>query len=622
MTDAAYARRLASEKVIARIRWGGVVLGIWQVAAYQPLPGNPLPPSVPIASYALLGLLVAVNLWLHASTRTDPTPAKLGRIGGVAFAADVAVLVGITWAWSFEEFGTTWVILYLAPLEGALRYGLHGALLPLWVAVVAEPLRDLFRLLVFDHPFYINQPTFRVGIMALVAVFVGNLARSLGREREQAEERATSLARLHDELADRVEDLNAAREESRRRAELLATVAASARSMSALETEQVFASVVTAVGRLGFEAADLCVIDDVTDTYEVVHAIGLPDSYTQSVHPATEGMIAEVRRARATLAIPNYAGLPGGIPQLRSDGYRAVVSTPVWADGRIAATLTGGTHAARRVSAEEIEAMELLAAQAGRALENAMRFEEERRTVERLEELDRLKQDFLDTVSHELRTPLTAIHGMGITLEKRWEEIDEDTRRGLVERLNANAEVLEEIITTLLDFSRLEGTPDVLEMADVDIRELVDDLLTRLSHLFGETEPEIAIEPALMLRGDRLLLGRVLENLVANAAKHTPPGTPITIAAAEIEGEVEVSVSDEGPGIDPVDLEHITERFYRGGDRNARPTRGTGLGLALVKEILQLHGSEIQVRSAPGEGSRFSFRLPRASQPLRERLAR
>jgi len=615
----AFHRRLGSERLMTRIRWGGVVLGVWQVVAYRPLPGETIPSSVPVATYGLLAILAAVNAWVYASVRRTPSEQSLRRVGALAFATDLSVLVGITWAWSFEEFGTTWVLLYLGSLEGALRYGLFGALLPLWVAIVTEPLRELYRSLAFDHAFQLSGVTFRVGMMALIAVFAGNLARSLGRAREEAERRAETLAELHHELEEKVEDLNVTREESRRRASLLATVAASARSMSALETEQVFASVVTAVQRLGFESADICLIDHASCTYRVVHAIGLPESYTRDVHPADEGLISEVRRARATVTIPNYAGLASGIPELRSDGYRAVVSTPVWAQGRLAAALTAGTHDARRVTPEEVEAIELLAAQAGRALENAQQFEEQRRTVARLEELDRLKQDFLDTVSHELRTPLTAVHGMGITLETRWDELDDETRRSLLERLNANAAALEEIITALLDFSRLDGSREALEVQDVKVGELVDGLLVRLSHLFEGPAPSALIEPDLMLRADPVLLERVMENLIANAGKHTPAGTPITISAAVVDGEVEIAVSDEGPGIADADMAHLTERFYRGGDPNSRPTRGTGLGLALVTEILELHRSALSIESTEDSGARFAFRLPLASRPERTR---
>ena len=112
------------------------------------------------------------------------------------------------------------------------------------------------------------------------------------------------------------------------------------------------------------------------------------------------------------------------------------------------------------------------------------------------------------------------------------------------------------------------------------------------------------------MRAEPLLLERVLENLLSNAAKHTPEGTAIEIAARHMDGDVEISVADEGPGIPAEELRYLGDRFFRGGDPNARRTRGTGLGLAVVREILKLHDSALEIESQEGRGSRFSFFLP------------
>src|SRR5437660_5626359 len=112
-------------------------------------------------------------------------------------------------------------------------------------------------------------------------------------------------------------------------------------------------------------------------------------------------------------------------------------------------------HDRRAISSPEVEAFELLSAQAGLAMENAQRFEETLRSVERLEELDRLKDDFLATASHELRTPLTVIMGSGFTLEQQWDQLDEPLRRELLQAMNKNAKSLDTLIASLLDFARL-----------------------------------------------------------------------------------------------------------------------------------------------------------------------
>jgi signal transduction histidine kinase len=111
------------------------------------------------------------------------------------------------------------------------------------------------------------------------------------------------------------------------------------------------------------------------------------------------------------------------------------------------------------------------------------------------------------------------------------------------------------------------------------------------------------------VNGDPLLLDRVVENLLSNAVKHTPPGTPVTLRARWEAGQILALVADDGPGISPEEQRHLGDRFFRGRDSTARRTRGTGLGLALVREILRLHGADLEVDSALGKGTSFGFRL-------------
>src|SRR5439155_15882818 len=121
------------------------------------------------------------------------------------------------------------------------------------------------------------------------------------------------------------------------------------------------------------------------------------------------------------------------------------------------------------------------------------------------------------------------------------------------------------------------------------------------------------IDPGLEVRADATLIDRVVENLLVNATKHTPPGTRVTLVARAEGGIATVEVRDTGPGILPGDLPHLGERFFRGRTPGTTRSSGTGLGLALARELLHLHGSALSISSSLGEGSRFSFTLPLAS---------
>ena len=417
---------------------------------------------------------------------------------------------------------------------------------------------------------------------------------------------------LSGELVQQMRELAGTRSESQRRAKLLETVAAAASSINVLDPDEVLVHVVDAVAELGFDAANLCVFQDDGATYRVVHGRGLPREYEAGVHPANRGMPGLVREAGASVVVNDYAADPRGVPQLRELGFHAVVATPIWDKGQLAAVLVGGSRTRREISSEEVEAFQLLARQAEVSLANVERFEHERLMVARLAELDTLKRDFIANVSHELRTPLTVIQGMGKTLANRWSDMGEDTRTELLGRVNRNADVLAATINTLLDFSQLEAGRLASHPEPFDLGELVRRSVDRLGSLFGTREVSVTVEDGLVVLADPRLIERVLDNLVSNAAKHTPDTAHVTVTASTLDdnGQARVAVSDDGPGIAAADLDHLGERFYRGSDVVARRTRGAGLGLAFARQIVELHGEELEIDSEPGRGSTFAFRLP------------
>jgi two-component system sensor histidine kinase KdpD len=278
----------------------------------------------------------------------------------------------------------------------------------------------------------------------------------------------------------------------------------------------------------------------------------------------------------------------------------------------MAAVLEAETRRYASLSPDDVEAFELLAAQAGLALENAQRYEEELHSIERLEALDRLKTDFLTSVSHELRTPLTVIEGNAKTLRRLGESLTTPVRDELLDRLIANATSLIELMTNLLDFSRLQAEVPELQLEVLDLSELLELAAERLRALFDGRQLVTEIDHGLSVRADGSLLKRVVENLLSNAAKHTPAGTHVTLWASRGDGEIEVAVVDDGPGIPEEEVSLLGEQFFRGGDPMTRP-QGLGIGLALARELLRLHEADLEVVSVVDRGSRFSFRLPALS---------
>lgn len=526
-----------------------------------------------------------------------------GVLNAIGFAA---ILLGMAaWAVPWERWHPR-ASLALAPVAltliatanylggvSAYSYAVYFVVLFVWIGTAHAPLTSLaiapLAAIAYVTPFLIDDRLDGRAVSVTVAIPVCVLV---------GETVARAMRRLRD-----------AQQESERRAILLQTVADSARSMSVLDPQGVLEGVVGSALALGFDAAEICRFDD-DGGYRVMHAQGLPDEYIRSRHPAGSGLAAMVRDRGDIVVIDDYASFDGGVPAIRSDGFRVVVGAPIWSDGVVAAALIAGTHA-RQGPPDHAEAFALLSAHAGRALENAERFSAERRAVQHLAHLDRLKDEFISTASHELRTPVTVIEGMGVTLARKWDALDDRTRRDLLDRMNLNAHRLSRIVTSLLDFSRMESGAEA-DLQSVPLRPLIDECTTRLGGILAAHGVQVRVGRDVTVRADPMLLDRVVENLLANAAKHTPAGTTVRIEAIAVNGTVVVAVADDGPGIAPEDVPRLGERFFRPRSQSGYWAPGTGLGLAFVQGALELHDSKLRIDCPPAGGAVFSFTLPNA----------
>jgi len=233
----------------------------------------------------------------------------------------------------------------------------------------------------------------------------------------------------------------------------------------------------------------------------------------------------------------------------------------------------------------------------------------EREAGERLRALDELKNTFLQAVSHDLRTPLAAILGLALTLEREDLELSADVSRDLIGRLAANARKLDRILSNLLDLDRLMRGVVEPNRSVTDVGALIRRVVDEADFLIDR---EISVDAdSVVGRIDAAKVERIVENLLVNAIRHTPAGTPIWIRAGLDDGSIHLVVEDAGPGV-PEELRRIIfEPFQRG--RAEQPAPGVGIGLALVSRFAQIHGGTASVEDRVGGGASFRVTLPNAS---------
>jgi len=232
---------------------------------------------------------------------------------------------------------------------------------------------------------------------------------------------------------------------------------------------------------------------------------------------------------------------------------------------------------------------------------------------DKLRELDRMKADFFSSMSHELRTPLTSIkEGTGLLLDGVGGQTT-DKQRKLLAILAEESNRLIGVVNSLLDLSKMDAGMMNYEFETVNLEPLIRRAVAEITPLVEakkislESAVEMAL-PAAPMDPERIL--QVLRNLIGNAVKFTPNGGRVKINAKPVNGNLQVSVTDSGPGVPPESLKLIFEKFSQGKHKGAHIRQGTGLGLAIAKSIIQSHGGEIWAESQLGRGSTFVFVLP------------
>jgi len=320
------------------------------------------------------------------------------------------------------------------------------------------------------------------------------------------------------------------------------------------------------------------------------------------------------------------SSLPAGAASELPEGAAAdrTLVQPIMRGGQCAGFMVAGTSRFLALEGDYRDFFELVATQIGTAVTQASLYEEERLRAESLAEVDRAKTTFFSNISHEFRTPLTLMLGPLEDLRHRaqsgWRAGDDETL-AVIQR---NGRRLLRLVNTLLDFSRIQAGRHEAAYEPTDLGAFTADLTgvfrsaIEQAGVALEVRTPAGLEPVYVDRG---MWEQIVLNLLSNAFKFTLEGT-ITVELADRGACVELAVRDTGIGIAPAEQERVFDRFHRVENARARTHEGSGIGLAMVQELVRLHGGEVGVASEPGRGSAFSVTLPRGRAHLpAERVA-
>ena len=335
----------------------------------------------------------------------------------------------------------------------------------------------------------------------------------------------------------------------------------------------------------------------------------------------------EVGRALQPWLTADPPPMPLVIPNPVGEGKVSIAVLRLRLQDDIGVLVVASTRAGFATQTERL-LLDVAANQAVIGLQEARRLIEQRRIAQELDRLfkelqgksrqleaaSRHKSEFLANMSHELRTPLTAIIGFSEVLTERMFGELNDKQAEYLQDISSSGQHLLSLINDVLDLSKIEAGRMELELADFDLPSAIENALILLRE--RASRRRITLEPSIdervgSIRGDERKVKQVLLNLLSNALKFTPEGGRIDVSARLQDGAAEVAVTDTGVGIAPEDREAVFEEFRQVGTADKK-AEGTGLGLALSRKFIELHGGRIWVESEVGKGSTFGFTLPSA----------
>jgi GAF domain-containing protein len=390
---------------------------------------------------------------------------------------------------------------------------------------------------------------------------------------------------------------------------------------STLDLDVVLQTIVTRASQLA--ATDACSVfeyDEATEAFHLRATHNLDEEVVtlarQTPTGKGEGVQGRMAVTRQPVQVPDISEEDAYRGPLRDvllrTGTRAVLAIPMLRENELIGGLTVNKRTPGEFSPEVIELLQTFATQCALAIQNARLFREIEEKSRQLEVASQHKSEFLANMSHELRTPLNAIIGFSEVLgERMFGDLNEKQEEYLRD-IYASGQHLLSLINDILDLSKIEAGRMELELTDFNLPATLDNALTLVRERAGRRGIAVALtvdERLEQIHADERKVRQVVLNLLANAIKFTPEGGRIEVRTIPVDGMVEISVSDTGVGIAPEDQEAIFEEFRQVGTA-AKKVEGTGLGLALSRKFVELHGGRIWVKSQVGAGSTFTFTIP------------
>jgi signal transduction histidine kinase len=359
------------------------------------------------------------------------------------------------------------------------------------------------------------------------------------------------------------------------------------------------------------------------DCFRIVATHGAPRKFQDFVRreslfrPSPDIGLGQIANTKQVYQVDDVRAAPTSGDKLRIAtielaGARTLIGVPMLKDGEVIGVLAIYRQEVRRFTDKQIALVQNFAAQAVIAIENVRLLNEIQDKSRQLEIASQHKSQFLANMSHELRTPLNAILGYTeLMADGIYGELPEKTM-GVLKRLESNGRHLLGLINDVLDLSKIEAGQLVLELSDYSLEDIAQTVRSTLEPLAADKKLAFKIEVAPKLppgHGDGRRLAQVVINLVGNAIKFTDAGE-VVIKATATDGSFHLSVCDTGPGISAADQAKLFQEFQQANNAVTRKKGGAGLGLAISKRIIEMHGGRIWVESELGHGSTFAFTLP------------